>query len=364
MQNSLKKYSVLLKSEPHDTFRCTKAAQSLDIDITQKLKHELHIEADLESPYQIGMIIGNSGSGKTTLANQIFGEDVFKERLDPSLAIIDQFPESMSYDDCASVLNAIGLTSVPCWIRPAATLSNGQKARAEAALALCGDDTTIVIDEWTSVVDRTVAKVMSHCLSKFSTRFPQKKIILLSCHFDIIDWINPDWIINCNEQTFLDRRLLRPSFQREERLAFDIRPITWHSWRVFAKYHYLNHNILAASTCFGLFHKGDQIGFGAYTSYLPGRQNVLYSNRVVIHPDYCGFGLGLRFVNETASHLRTQNFDIRAKFSSEPLLRARLKDKENWRPRGSEVLLRASKDHRSKKKVRQKTRTYVFDFIG
>lgn len=364
MQGGLKKYKVLLQSQPSESFRCTKAAQSLDINVAEKLKHELVIEADLQTDFSIGMIIGNSGSGKTTLAKSIFGENVFKERLDASRPVIEQFPDSMSYEECSDMLNGIGLTSVPCWIRPASTLSNGQKARAEAALALCSEDKLVVIDEWTSVVDRTVAKVMSHCLSKFSKKFSDKKIILISCHFDIIDWINPDWIIDCNKQEYTDRRLLRPDFKRSEKLAFDIRSTTWHPWRMFAKYHYLSHNILAASKCFGLFHGSQQIGFGAYTSYLPGRQNILYSNRVVIHPDYCGFGLGLKFVNMTASHLKGQGFDIRAKFSSIPLLKARQKDKKNWRQRNSDVNFVTGQEHRSKKKVRNKVRTFVFDYIG
>ena len=366
MQTGLKKYKVRLASQPSDTFKCIKAAQSLDINVAEKLVHKLEIEADITSPFSIGMVIGNSGSGKTTLAKSIYGEDVFKERLDLSKPIIDQFPEEMNYESCSAILNGIGLTSVPCWIRPAATLSNGQKARAEAALALCSPDKLVVIDEWTSVVDRTVAKVMSHCLAKFAKKFPDKKIILLSCHFDIVDWINPDWIIDCNKQSFTDRRLLRPDFQRSEKLAFEIRPTSWRPWKAFAKYHYLSHNIVMNSKCFGLFYGDQQIGFGAYTSYLPGYQMIMYSNRVVIHPDYCGFGLGLRFVNITAKYMKENGFEIRAKFSSIPLLKARLKDEENWRLRNTDVKLlrKGEPQHRSKKQVRNKVRTYVFDFVG
>ena len=126
MQGDLKTYKVKLQCDSWDTFRCTKAAQSLDINVAEKLKHEMQIEADLESPFSIGMIVGNSGSGKTSLATQIYGHEVFKERLDLLQPVIEQSPSSMSYEDCSDILNGIGLTSVPCWIRPAATLSNGQ----------------------------------------------------------------------------------------------------------------------------------------------------------------------------------------------------------------------------------------------
>ena len=128
---------VHLESPASDSFRCQMAANSLDIDVKKKLSHHLKIEnVDLEGEFNIGLVIGASGSGKTTLATKLFGTDVFTSKVDPTTPIIDQFPEGMEYDDCANILSGIGLSSVPCWIRPVSTLSNGQKSRAEAALVL------------------------------------------------------------------------------------------------------------------------------------------------------------------------------------------------------------------------------------
>ena len=70
-------------------------------------------------------------------------------------------------------------------------------------------------DEWTSVVDRNVAAVMSHSLQKKARR-ENKKIVLLSCHYDVLDWLNPDWVIDCNEQKFIDRRKEVENFQRKK----------------------------------------------------------------------------------------------------------------------------------------------------
>ena len=122
----------------------------------------------------------------------------------------------------------VGLSAVPCWIRPAITLSNGQKERAEIALQMAREDKLVVIDEWTSVVDRTVGKIMSECIQKWA-RKSEKQVVLLSCHYDVFDWLQPDWVIDCNKQTYTDRRLLRRS--RKEKLSFDIRPIGRGSWR-------------------------------------------------------------------------------------------------------------------------------------
>jgi len=86
MQN----YVVRLESPVAKGFRCQKAANSLDIDVSKKSVHELNINADLETKFNVGLIVGASGSGKTTLAKQIFGQDCFKSILDQKKTIIDQ----------------------------------------------------------------------------------------------------------------------------------------------------------------------------------------------------------------------------------------------------------------------------------
>ena len=176
MQN----YELTLTSPIATSFRAIKAANSLDIDAKKKSIHHFKVKADIDTSYNVGLIVGASGSGKTTLAKHIWSDACFVQILDLSKPIIEQFPQEMSYDECAGMLCGVGLTSVPCWIRPAYTLSNGQKARAECALQMArNDQEIIVIDEWTSVVDRTVAKVMSHCIQKHA-RKTNKRIVLLS----------------------------------------------------------------------------------------------------------------------------------------------------------------------------------------
>lgn len=197
-----KSVEFTLQSEVSRNFRCKMAADSLDIDVDKKSIHHLKIDnINIPDNWSIGCIYGNSGSGKTTLIKHLFGENCFETILNVDQPIINQFPEHMTYEECANVLTGVGLNSVPCWIRPVKTLSNGQKFRAEAALLMCQDREIIFIDEWTSVVDRTVAKAMSICLSKYAKRH-NKKIIICSCHSDIIEWLLPDWLIDCNKQEF------------------------------------------------------------------------------------------------------------------------------------------------------------------
>ena len=74
----MKKYIVNLQSPVSDSFMCQKAANALDIDVKKKSIHNLEINADLETDFSVGLIVGASGSGKTTLAKQIFGKDCFE----------------------------------------------------------------------------------------------------------------------------------------------------------------------------------------------------------------------------------------------------------------------------------------------
>ena len=325
------KFDVELSSEVSKSFRCQKAADSLDIDVNKKSTHKLSIEADIESDFSIGLIIGASGSGKTTLAKHIYGEECFKEYLDLSKPVIDQFPKEFKYEQCADILTGVGLTSVPCWIRPAYTLSNGQRTRAEVALAIANKSDLTVIDEWTSVVDRTVAKVMSHCISKTVRKQKGRRIVLLSCHYDVVEFLNPDWIIDCNKQEFQDRRSLWQDFKREEQLKFDIRETDGKEWKYFSKYHYLSDKLPVGKMYhYGLFCGEDQIGYLNYANYVPKRPDhkfVYHFNRLVIHPDYVGFGLGIKFLNEATDRLKEKiSCDVFGAFSSVPVYKALVKD--------------------------------------
>lgn len=362
MQN----YELILKSDVSKGYRCQRAADSLDIDSEKKSVHHFKVAADLTTKYNVGLIVGASGSGKTTLSQKIWGQDCFKSVLDPERPIIEQFPPEWSYDDCASALAGMGLTSVPCWIRPAKTLSNGQKARAEAALQLAkGDD--IIIDEWTSVVDRTVAKAMSHCVQKYA-RKTNKKITLVSCHYDVIEWLNPDWVIDCNKQTYENRRDMVGAFKRTDQLRLDIREVGRETWPYFSKYHYLSDKLPGGKIYnYGLFQNKEQIGYVCYAAYIIGNHTTFFFNRLVIHPDYSGLGLGIHLVNETAKNMVKKGFSIKAKFSSVPVHKSCSKDK-NWK------LIKISKDIKkltfgqsfdSKTKAsRSKTTCFHYDYIG
>jgi GNAT superfamily N-acetyltransferase len=231
-------------------------------------------------------------------------------------------------------------------------------------------DDPIVIDEWTSVVDRNVARVMSHTIQKFARR-SSRSVILLSCHYDVLDWLDPDWVIDCNKETFIDRRLLqRHERERVDKLQFEIRSVDGQSWKRFSKYHYLSAVLPGGlNFYFGLFLNGEQIGFQAYSEYVPRhieRKNkiILHSNRVVVHPDYVGLGLGMKLVDATAHEMNQRGFRIMAKFSSIPMFKSRSKNPK-WVFLGSDCFTPPAGGNMIRKtSFRQQVQFFRFEYRG
>ena len=149
--------------------------------------------------WNIGVLCGNSGSGKSTLLSTL-GEPK-NPIYDYSKIIISQFPHMSEHDVC-ELLSSVGLSSVPVWLHKPNELSNGERARLDLCwiLANAKENEIILYDEFSSVINRAVAKSMSYALQRY-VREKNLKIILASCHFDIIEWLNPDWVFNLNKQT-------------------------------------------------------------------------------------------------------------------------------------------------------------------
>lgn len=122
------------------------------------------LDADLpidDDGWKIGLVVGPSGSGKTSLGRKILGAEAFYE---PSgwLAdrpVIDAIAPGGDFDAVTAALAAVGLGSVPSWLRPYPVLSNGERFRADLARVVCEAPPRVVIDEFTSVVDRQIASI-------------------------------------------------------------------------------------------------------------------------------------------------------------------------------------------------------------
>jgi hypothetical protein len=68
-------------------------------------------------------------------------------------------------------------------------------------MGVCLDKLVIVFDEFTSVVDREIAKVSAYAISK-AVRRSKKQFVAVTCHYDVVDWLEPDWVFCTHTMEF------------------------------------------------------------------------------------------------------------------------------------------------------------------
>lgn len=199
-ENYLSKRPIFTVQVEADEF--TKAASTaFDYQFTGISTFEGWNKPVLPEKFGIGLIVGPSGSGKSLMLKQ-FGSEVQPE-WNSNKAIVSHFS---SPNDALDRLMAVGLNSIPSWCRPFHVLSNGEQFRANLARRL---ENNTVIDEFTSVVDRNVAKAVSHSLRRYVDKKGLTGLVLASCHHDILEWLRPDWYFDTIDGTLHDGRLLR-----------------------------------------------------------------------------------------------------------------------------------------------------------
>ena len=240
-------------------------------------------------PFGIGLIVGPSGSGKTTLLRGI-GEPAPLHWND-NKAVASHFKDA---DDALEKLSAVGLNSIPAWLRPRHALSTGEGFRADLARRL---ENGAVVDEFTSVVDRVVAKSCSVAMRRYVDAKGLKGLVLATCHYDVVEWLQPDWVFDTSNAAFLYRRELQP----RPPIRVEVRPCDSREWRSFAHHHYLDGSLNKSSRCFIATWEGKAVGFAAALAFPNGNfRRAWRGHRTVVLPDFQGLGIGVRLSDAVA----------------------------------------------------------------
>lgn len=198
-------FDIIKRSQPAETFRVKSVMGSYDMTAAHT---EEHFVGDIQFPadWNIGLIVGRSGTGKTTIARELFGDNIIQGYEYTHESILDDMPKSASVQEICQALTSVGFASPPSWLKPYAVLSNGEKMRCDLARAILEKRDLFVFDEFTSVVDRNVAKIGSLAMQKAIRRGGQK-FIAVTCHADVEPWLMPDWVFNTDTMTFSTKDL-------------------------------------------------------------------------------------------------------------------------------------------------------------
>jgi len=301
-------------------------------DIQNKEETEVEVSFNLgkakDFDWNIGVIYGSSGSGKTTILKRM-GE-LSKSSFDAEKPLISNF-DWLEPKDATLLLTSMGLSSVPTWLRPFHLLSNGEQYRAELAYRVgkAKDDEVILVDEYTSVVDRDVAKAMSFALQKY-IRKTNKRIILASCHYDIMEWLMPDWTCSPQKGGALERGEWRR--QGRPQIELQVSRVESDTWNFFKKHHYLTEDCSKSCKFFLFSWNGKPIGINAVIPQPSGHfKNGVRESRIVVLPDYQGLGLGTTISNFTAAIYKDSDYRYFTKTVHPAIGGYRNNNKDIWR---------------------------------
>ena len=197
-------------------------------------------------------------------------------------------------------------------------------AHFNIARALSKSKDLCVVDEFTSVVDRTVAQIGSHAIAK-TVRGMGKKFIAASCHYDIEEWLQPDWVYKPHENIFHWRRL-----RQRPRIVLEIVKVHRSAWELFRQYHYLTQAMPKVAQCFMAFWKEVPVAFYSYIHFQNNRlKHTKRACRVVCLPDYQGVGIGMKLEEHIVSCLVALGWDYIGA-SSHPARMAYCCKSDNW----------------------------------
>lgn len=292
--------------------------------------------------FSLGVIVGPSGTGKSTLLRE-FGE-VADFVWNPDCAVASQVEPRL--------LMRCGLSSIPSLCRPYHILSEGEKHRASIARSLA--EGVSVIDEYTSVVHRDLAMSISIGLRKTIDKLGIKGLVLATCHEDVIQWLEPDWVFNTSTGALVEGRSER------QPISLEIMPCSPKAWESFSDHHYLTADINPAAWCWLMTVNGS---LAAFYSALPMPSGHLKrawrGHRLCVSPDFQGMGLGPKLSNHVAQLYLAAGYRFFAK-TAHPSLGAYRNNSKFWKPTAKNM--RKRQDYKAYAEGKVKTSGSLYDY--
>ncbi|MDR1423488.1 MAG: hypothetical protein LBI92_02610 [Azoarcus sp.] len=276
-----------------DSYRAARVKSLFNVDSGANFNLDAELAID-DVDWKIGVVVGPSGSGKTSIGARL--STPYAPEWPHDKPIVEAILPDGDFNAVTSALSAVGLGSVPTWLRPYPALSNGERFRAQLARLVCEAPAFAVVDEFSSVVDRQIARIGAGAFAR-AWRRTGGQAVLLSCHYDILDWLQPDWVFDTATGSF-DRGRLRC----RPRLAMQIRQTDWRYWPLFEPHHYLKLPVMIAAVNY-VATIDDALVAHVAVSTRPGMMEAR-ACRLVVMPEWQGAGVGMRFLNAVCEFWR------------------------------------------------------------
>lgn len=291
------KVEVRNEGPVYDTFRANRTRSLFNVEDVRGAKFELDVDMpveEIEGGWNVGLVVGASGTGKSSIGRELAGQgfQMWAPRWPKDRPIIEAITPKGNYDTVTGALAAVGLGDVPAWLRPHHVLSMGEQFRANLARLVAEAPGAVVVDEFTSVVDRQIARIGSMAFAK-SWRRTGGQAVLLSCHHDIVDWLQPDWIYDTDDGTF---RVTKGCLQRPT-IEVEVEQVHWKYWPLFHPHHYLDAGPMPYGTAFVGFVGDEPVVHVGMNGKVSGKYREARACRMVVMPEWQGAGVGMRVLN-------------------------------------------------------------------
>ena len=314
---------AVLRCDIGDSFANQAVRGAFDMQAGHGKESSFEVEVpSLDEDWKIGVIVGPSGSGKSTIAEKAFGHKPTMAHVWPADKSIVDVLGDHGVSNATKTLTSVGFGSPPAWLRPYHRLSRGEQFRCDLARSILDAGDLVVFDEFTSMVDRHVAKVGSLAAAKMIRNTPKKRLVAVTCHYDIVPWLSADWVVDMATCTLARGQLCRPP------IRITIRRCHHKLWNFFRRYHYLSQERPRSVTCLAGYADGQLCAFVAASGNF--KKGGLRLARIVVFPDYQGIGIGTAVRDMAARYFLADGRDVSIT-TSHPAMLESLKKSDSWK---------------------------------
>ena len=187
-----------------------------------------------------------------------------------------------------------------------------------------------------------------------------RSVVFASCHYDIIEWLEPDWVYDTLTRDFLPRgRLRRPDIELE------LLPCSTEAWSIFRDHHYLSGNLNKSAKHWVCLWGSNVVGFTSVLAMPSGTlKNAFRGHRTVVLPDYQGLGIGVR-ISDAIGQIHIEEGKRYFSKTTHPRMGEYRNRSSKWRPTSKNMKVRGlSGNNKNMNWLPRNVFSYSHEYIG